>query len=58
MKYLVMETHKSYAVVLDEEGAFKKVANFGYNVGDKVDYILEMNVPVQVCEESEDIKSL
>ena len=30
MKYLVMETHPAYAVVLDEEGRFLKAANLQY----------------------------
>lgn len=53
MKYLVMEVHRSYVVVLDEEGAFRKAANFGYQVGDKVDYILEMNTPEQICKQED-----
>ena len=36
MKYLVMETHPAYAVVLDEEGRFLKAANLRYQVGDTV----------------------
>ena len=32
MKYLVMETHPAYAVVLDEEGRFLKAANLQYQV--------------------------
>ena len=30
MKYLVMECHPAYAVVLDEEGRFLKVSNLNY----------------------------
>ena len=30
MSYLVMECHTSYAVVLDEQGRFLKVANLNY----------------------------
>lgn len=37
MKYLVMETHTSYAVVLDEKGNFFIAANLGYEVGQKVE---------------------
>ena len=33
MKYLVLETHSAYAVVLDEEGRFLKAANLHYQVG-------------------------
>ena len=32
MKYIIMENHLSYSVVLDEEGNFIKVANMGYEV--------------------------
>lgn len=37
MKYLVMETHTSYAVVLDEAGDFHTAANFGYAVGQSLE---------------------
>ena len=36
MKYLVMETFTSYAVLLDEDGRFVKSANPGYEVGDTI----------------------
>ena len=36
MKYLVMETFSSYAVLLDEDGRFVKSANPGYKVGQTV----------------------
>lgn len=36
MKYLVMETFNSYAVLLDEEGRFVKSANPGYEIGDSI----------------------
>ena len=42
MKYLVMETHPAYAVVLDEEGRFLKAANLHYQVGDTVQTIVEL----------------
>ena len=42
MKYLVMETHPAYAVVLDEEGRFLKAANLHYRVGDTVQTIVEL----------------
>ena len=42
MKYLVMETHPAYAVVLDEEGRFLKAANLHYQVGDTVQHIVEL----------------
>ena len=42
MTYLVMECHPAYAVVLDQAGrVIKKVANMGYEVGQKVDYVIE-----------------
>lgn len=36
MRYLVMECHESYAVLLDEKGRFHKAANLHYQVGDHV----------------------
>lgn len=36
MKYIVMECHFSYAVLLDENGKFLKAANRGYHVGQTV----------------------
>lgn len=41
MSYLVMEIQRSYAIVLDNEGRFLKVANLGYEVGQKVDFVVE-----------------
>ena len=35
-KYLVLEVHNAYAVVLDNSGRFIKAANCGYEVGDAV----------------------
>ena len=40
MKYLVMETHPAYAVLLDEEGRFLKAANLNYQVGDTVQNVV------------------
>ena len=45
MKYLVMETHPGYAVLLDEEGRFVRAANFRYRVGDKVENAVLMRDP-------------
>ena len=45
MKYLVLETHPAYAVVLDEEGRFLKAANLRYQVGDTVRDIVELRRP-------------
>lgn len=42
MRYLVMECHPGYAVVLDEEGRFFKVANLNYEVGQRVDSVVKM----------------
>lgn len=40
MKYLVLECRLSYAVVLDEQGRFIKVANLGYSVGQELDEVI------------------
>ena len=45
MKYLVLETHPAYAVVLDEEGRFLKAANRCYQVGDTVQDIVVLRQP-------------
>lgn len=42
MKYIVMEVHPSYAVVLDENGRFLKAANLHYETGQTVTEIVEM----------------
>lgn len=50
MKYLVMECHPAYAVVLDESGRFLKVANRSYTVGQTVDNVIAVqkhSVPVR-----------
>ncbi len=36
MKYLVMECHLSYAILLDEEGRFLPAANLNYQIGDVI----------------------
>lgn len=43
MKYLVMETHPAYAVLLDQSGRFLKAANLNYHVGDTVMDIIELS---------------
>ncbi len=48
MKYMVMECHLSYAVVLDENGRFLRVANRHYEVGQTVTDIIEMQIPQSV----------
>lgn len=45
MKYLVMECHLSYAVVLAEDGRFLKTANLHYEPGQTVTDIVEMQAP-------------
>ena len=42
MKYLVMECHPGYAVVLDDAGRFKKVANLNYEVGQTLDEVIKL----------------
>lgn len=42
MKYIVMECHKSYAILLDEEGRFCIAANLRYETGQTVTEIVEM----------------
>ncbi len=54
MRYMVMECHLSYAVVLDEEGRFLKVANMHYEVGQMVDDIFELRIP-DTKEELEEV---
>ena len=45
MKYMVMECHPGYAVVLDEDGHFLKVANLRYEPGQMVTDVIEMQAP-------------
>lgn len=45
MKYLVMECHKAYALVLSSEGKFLKVANRNYKVGQRIDSVIELSLP-------------
>ncbi len=45
MKYLVMECHPGYAVLLDEQGVFRKAANFHYTVGETVENPMLMQEP-------------
>ncbi len=47
-KYMVMECHPSYAVVLGDDGRFLKVANFNYEVGQTVTDVVEMQIPQSV----------
>ena len=52
MKYLIMECHKAYAIVMDEKGRFLKAANLNYEVGQKVTSIVEMKLPENTSEKS------
>ena len=45
MKYLVMECKTGYAVLLDEEGRFRKAANLHYQVGETVEDPVLMRDP-------------
>lgn len=40
MKYLIMECHKGYAIALDEDGRFLRVANMNYQVGQTTEDVL------------------
>ncbi len=42
MKYLVMECHRGYAVVLDPQGRFLRVANQNFEVGQRVETVVQM----------------
>lgn len=46
MKYIVMECNLGYAVVLDRDGRFLKVANMHYEVGQTVTDVIEMQAPL------------
>ena len=54
MKYLVMETHLAFAVVLDENGSFMKVANLRYETGQVVTEVF----PMQTTKEREGDKDI
>lgn len=45
MKYLVMECRAAYAVVLGDDGAFQKVANMHYEVGQTVTDVIPLTLP-------------
>ncbi len=45
MKYMVMECHLAYAVVLSEEGRFLKVANMRYEIGQTVTDVIPADLP-------------
>jgi len=56
MKYMVMECHLSYAVVLSRDGRFLKVANRHYEVGQTVTNVIEMQIPQSVPKEKTVVK--
>lgn len=45
MKYIIMECHSSYVVLLDENGCFFKAANLHYQVGQTVEKPVLMKEP-------------
>ena len=45
MKYLVMECHPAYAIVLGEDGRFCRVANMHYQVGQQLDEVFDLEQP-------------
>ena len=45
MKYIIMECHSSYAVLLDEKGRFWKAANLRYQIGQTVEDPVLMKEP-------------
>ena len=45
MKYLIMECHPSYAVALEDNGTFLKVANLHYVPGQRVAEVVPMQIP-------------
>lgn len=52
MSYLVMECRSGYAIVLDSEGRFLRVANMGYTVGQKLEEVVkEKSVTEKSLEE-------
>lgn len=53
MKYLVMESATTYAVLLDEDGRFFISANMGYEVGDTVvDPVIMREQPLEKIKEA------
>ena len=45
MTYLVMECHYGYAIVLDTQGRYLKVANRNYLVGQQVTDVIPFEAP-------------
>ena len=53
MKYIVMECHEAYAILMDEESRFFHAANLHYNVGQTVTSPILMQQPEAEEESSE-----
>jgi len=47
MKYMIMECHPGYAVALDDQGNFLKVANRQYEPGQYVDQVIPLREPTR-----------
>ena len=45
MKYMVVERHPGYAVVLDDDGNFLKVANRSYEIGQMLTAVVPIQMP-------------
>ena len=45
MKYLILESHAAYCVALGEDGRCIKCANMRYEVGDRVEDVIELKLP-------------
>lgn len=45
MNYMVVECRSAYAVVLSDDGQFRKVANLHYQVGQTVTDVVELDLP-------------
>lgn len=60
MKYMVMECYPGYAVVLDENGSFSKVANMRYEVGQTITDVvpLQVSVPQTVSTKKRNVRWL
>ena len=58
MKYLVMEIHPAYAVVLDTKGKFIKAANMHYTVGQELEEIMELKLPQNPKESSQGLQHI
>lgn len=52
MSYLVMECRPAYAVVLDEQGRFVRVPNLGYEVGQRLDDVVDFDASVLSFEQT------